>query len=248
MGGIKEKLIGALRAGVKTVLLPAQNRKDVKDLPQEVKDGLNIIHVRYALPPRFPHPPCSPTFDCCVLCARVCLSCDSARANLGVPWSQPHLGGDSPSLARRSLSWRAAIYGYREPPVERRGQAGRQVGRRSPVPMVPAPRLLLLRVSRWSCRGDKARGAPIASSMYAYLDVYLHSLEGKKPPSWYSISKQQFVSYVSRSPSFPPPSFPPPSSPPPSSPPPLLPTLCCSLPSHQQCLSPRAEPAEPCCR
>ena len=47
VGGIKEKLIGALRAGVKTVLLPAQNRKDVKDLPQEVKDGLEIVHVRY---------------------------------------------------------------------------------------------------------------------------------------------------------------------------------------------------------
>lgn len=45
VGGIKEKLIGALRAGVKTVLLPAQNRKDVKDLPQEVKDGLEILHV-----------------------------------------------------------------------------------------------------------------------------------------------------------------------------------------------------------
>ncbi|KAI9827146.1 MAG: hypothetical protein M1832_005282 [Thelocarpon impressellum] len=45
VGGIKEKLIGALRAGVKTVLLPAQNRKDAKDLPQEVKDGLDIIHV-----------------------------------------------------------------------------------------------------------------------------------------------------------------------------------------------------------
>ncbi|KAH8792825.1 ATP-dependent protease-like protein la [Hyaloscypha sp. PMI_1271] len=47
VGGIKEKLIGALRAGVKTVLLPAQNRKDVKDLPQEVKDGLEIVHVRH---------------------------------------------------------------------------------------------------------------------------------------------------------------------------------------------------------
>lgn len=46
VGGIKEKLISALRAGVKTVLLPAHNRKDVKDLPQEVKDGLEIIHVR----------------------------------------------------------------------------------------------------------------------------------------------------------------------------------------------------------
>ena len=30
VGGIKEKLIGALRAGVKTVLLPAQNRKEYK--------------------------------------------------------------------------------------------------------------------------------------------------------------------------------------------------------------------------
>ncbi|KAI9847777.1 MAG: hypothetical protein M1838_000776 [Thelocarpon superellum] len=47
VGGIKEKLIGALRAGVKTVLLPAQNRKDVKDLPDEVKEGLEIIPVAY---------------------------------------------------------------------------------------------------------------------------------------------------------------------------------------------------------
>ncbi|KAK0627229.1 Lon protease C-terminal proteolytic domain-containing protein [Immersiella caudata] len=45
VGGIKEKLIGALRAGVKTVLLPAQNKKDVKDLPREVRKGLEIIHV-----------------------------------------------------------------------------------------------------------------------------------------------------------------------------------------------------------
>lgn len=50
VGGIKEKLIGALRAGVRTVLLPSSNRKDVKDLPQEVKDGLDIVHVRYVSP------------------------------------------------------------------------------------------------------------------------------------------------------------------------------------------------------
>jgi len=47
VGGIKEKLIGALRAGVKTVILPAQNKKEAKDLPQEVKDGLEIIHVSH---------------------------------------------------------------------------------------------------------------------------------------------------------------------------------------------------------
>ena len=47
VGGIKEKLIGALRAGVKTVLLPHHNRKDAKDLPQEVLDGLQIIHIKH---------------------------------------------------------------------------------------------------------------------------------------------------------------------------------------------------------
>lgn len=46
VGGIKEKLIGALRAGVKTVLLPYPNRKEVKDVPEEVRDGLEIVFVR----------------------------------------------------------------------------------------------------------------------------------------------------------------------------------------------------------
>lgn len=45
VGGIKEKLIGALRAGVKKVLLPNANKKDVKDLPREVLEGLEICHV-----------------------------------------------------------------------------------------------------------------------------------------------------------------------------------------------------------
>lgn len=45
VGGIKEKLIGALRAGVGTVLLPRGNRKDIKDLPQEVKENLDIVFV-----------------------------------------------------------------------------------------------------------------------------------------------------------------------------------------------------------
>ncbi|KAI9679415.1 MAG: hypothetical protein M1817_005437 [Caeruleum heppii] len=45
VGGIKEKLIGALGAGVKTVLLPVGNRKDVRDVPEEVKKGVEIVHV-----------------------------------------------------------------------------------------------------------------------------------------------------------------------------------------------------------
>lgn len=46
VGGIKEKLIGAHRAGVKSVLLPEHNRKDVKDVPVEVKRDLEIVHVK----------------------------------------------------------------------------------------------------------------------------------------------------------------------------------------------------------
>jgi ATP-dependent Lon protease len=46
VGGIKEKLIGAHRAGVKKVLLPVGNRKDVRDVPVEVKRDLEIVHVK----------------------------------------------------------------------------------------------------------------------------------------------------------------------------------------------------------
>ena len=45
VGGIKEKLIGALRAGVERVLLPEGNRKDARDLPEEVQRGLKIEFV-----------------------------------------------------------------------------------------------------------------------------------------------------------------------------------------------------------
>ena len=47
VGGIKEKLIGALTAGVKVVMLPVANKKDVRDLPDEVKQGLQIVFVSH---------------------------------------------------------------------------------------------------------------------------------------------------------------------------------------------------------
>lgn len=47
VGGIKEKLIGAHRAGVKTVLLPDHNRKEVRDVPVEVQNGLEIVYVQH---------------------------------------------------------------------------------------------------------------------------------------------------------------------------------------------------------
>jgi len=45
IGGLKEKLLAALRGGIKKVLIPAENEKDLADIPQNVKDGLSIVPV-----------------------------------------------------------------------------------------------------------------------------------------------------------------------------------------------------------
>ena len=45
IGGLKEKLLAALRSGVKTVLIPQENVKDLQDIPDNVKAGLEIIPV-----------------------------------------------------------------------------------------------------------------------------------------------------------------------------------------------------------
>ena len=45
IGGLKEKLLAALRGGIKTVLIPKDNVKDLPDIPDNVKDGLEIIPV-----------------------------------------------------------------------------------------------------------------------------------------------------------------------------------------------------------
>ena len=45
IGGLKEKLLAALRSGVKTVLIPQENAKDLADVPDNVKGGLQIIPV-----------------------------------------------------------------------------------------------------------------------------------------------------------------------------------------------------------
>ncbi|MFZ5670469.1 MAG: endopeptidase La [Pseudomonadota bacterium] len=45
IGGLKEKLLAALRSGVKTVLIPQENEKDLADVPENVKSGLEIIPV-----------------------------------------------------------------------------------------------------------------------------------------------------------------------------------------------------------
>jgi ATP-dependent Lon protease len=45
IGGLKEKLLAALRGGIKTVLIPAENEKDLTEIPDNVKQGLTIIPV-----------------------------------------------------------------------------------------------------------------------------------------------------------------------------------------------------------
>jgi len=46
IGGLKEKLLAALRAGIKTVLIPSENEKDLADIPENVKKGMQIIPVQ----------------------------------------------------------------------------------------------------------------------------------------------------------------------------------------------------------
>ena len=47
IGGLKEKLLAALRGGVKTVLIPQENEKDLVDIPDNVKQGMTIIPVTH---------------------------------------------------------------------------------------------------------------------------------------------------------------------------------------------------------
>lgn len=46
IGGLREKSLAALRSGLKTIIVPIDNKKDVNELPKEVKEGLNIIFMK----------------------------------------------------------------------------------------------------------------------------------------------------------------------------------------------------------
>ena len=47
IGGLKEKLLAALRGGITTVLIPHENEKDLAEIPANIRDGLKIIPVRH---------------------------------------------------------------------------------------------------------------------------------------------------------------------------------------------------------
>jgi ATP-dependent Lon protease len=47
IGGLKEKLLAAHRGGIETVLIPADNEKDLTEIPKNIKDKLNIVPVKW---------------------------------------------------------------------------------------------------------------------------------------------------------------------------------------------------------
>ncbi|MBF0442139.1 MAG: endopeptidase La, partial [Oligoflexales bacterium] len=48
VGGIREKVISAHRAGIKKVILPGRNQKDLQDIPDEIREQLDFEFVEYA--------------------------------------------------------------------------------------------------------------------------------------------------------------------------------------------------------
>ena len=46
IGGLREKSLAALRSGIKTIIVPNENKKDVDELPKEVKESLNIVFMK----------------------------------------------------------------------------------------------------------------------------------------------------------------------------------------------------------
>jgi ATP-dependent Lon protease len=45
IGGVKEKVLAALRAGITTVMLPARNRKELEEIPQEAREKLKLVWI-----------------------------------------------------------------------------------------------------------------------------------------------------------------------------------------------------------
>lgn len=46
VGGVKEKILAAHRAAIRTVILPEDNRRDLVEIPKEVRDDLNLVFVK----------------------------------------------------------------------------------------------------------------------------------------------------------------------------------------------------------
>lgn len=49
IGGLREKAIAAHRSGLNTIIIPHENQRDIEDIPQEVRDAIEIIPVKNVL-------------------------------------------------------------------------------------------------------------------------------------------------------------------------------------------------------
>ena len=47
IGGLKEKLLAAHRGGIETVIIPQENKKDLSEIPKNIKDKLEIVPVQW---------------------------------------------------------------------------------------------------------------------------------------------------------------------------------------------------------
>jgi len=47
IGGVQEKIIGAIRAGIKKVILPEANKPQLAEIPKEVRDQIEIVLVKH---------------------------------------------------------------------------------------------------------------------------------------------------------------------------------------------------------
>ena len=47
IGGLKEKALAALRANITTVIIPDHNKKDLVEIPKDLRDKLNFVPVKY---------------------------------------------------------------------------------------------------------------------------------------------------------------------------------------------------------
>lgn len=46
VGGLKEKILAAKMAGIKEVLVPAENKKDIEEISEEIREGIQISYVK----------------------------------------------------------------------------------------------------------------------------------------------------------------------------------------------------------
>ena len=45
-GGLKEKALAAIRAGITTIIIPAENKKDLVEIPKEIRDQMKFVPVK----------------------------------------------------------------------------------------------------------------------------------------------------------------------------------------------------------